>query len=87
MNSVSADTLTQILTCMAILLGLVVVGVVVVQRFRGRSAGGGPATSELLTKFQEMHRAGEIDEKEYRTIKSVLGSELQRDVKQGKHKA
>lgn len=87
MNSVSSETLIQILTWVAVLAGLIVVGMVLVQRFRGRSAGGGQPASELLTKFQEMHREGDISETEYRTIKSVLGDQLQRDVKRDKNKA
>ena len=40
----------------------------------------------MLTKFQEMRQEGDISETEYRTIKSVLGEQLQRDVKDGKSK-
>ena len=87
MNLVSAETLIQVLFWVAVLAGLIVVGVVLVQRFRGSSAGGGQPASELLTKFQEMHREGDISETEYRTIKSVLGDQLQRDVKGGKNQA
>ncbi len=87
MNSISVETLIQMLTWLAVLAGLIVVGFAVVQRFRGSTAGGGQRTSEMLTKFHEMHREGDISEKEYRTIKSVLGDELQRDVKRDNSKA
>ncbi|MDX1944588.1 MAG: hypothetical protein SFU86_04205 [Pirellulaceae bacterium] len=86
MNSISADTLLQLFTGLAILAGMIVVGVAVVQRFRGGAAGGTHPTSEMLSKFHEMHREGDISEKEYRTIKSVLGDKLQRDGKREQRK-
>lgn len=82
----SAATLVQLLISVAVLAGLVVVGWLVVQRFRGSTADEGRPESEMLTKFQEMRHEGDISETEYRTIKSVLGEQLQRNVKDGKNK-
>jgi hypothetical protein len=82
----SSATLVQMLVSLGILAGLIAVGVLVVQRFRGSSAGEGRPEGELLSKFKEMRHEGDISEKEYRTIKAVLGDQLQRDVKDGKNK-
>jgi hypothetical protein len=82
----SAATLVQLLISGGILAGLIVVGWLVVQRFRGGAADVGRSEREMLTKFQEMRHEGDISEAEYRTIKSVLGEELQRNVKDGKNK-
>lgn len=79
-------TLVQMLISLGILAGLIVVGFLVVQRFRGGAANEGRPESELLTKFQEMRHEGDISEQEYRTIKAVLGKDLRRGVKDGKTK-
>jgi hypothetical protein len=82
----SHETLIQLGIGLGLLVGLVVVGVLVVQRFRGGTADDGVGSSDLLSKFQEMRHEGDISETEYRTIKSVLGQQLKRDVKDGKNK-
>jgi hypothetical protein len=86
MNTLSPETLTQVVLWLAVLAGLTVVGAWVVQRFRGGAAGTGGREADLLAKFQEMHREGDINEAEYRTIKSVLGEQIQRNVKRAKDK-
>jgi uncharacterized membrane protein len=87
MGQLSADTLSQLLIGAAILLGLIVGGVLLVQRFRGSASDKGGSTSEVLSSFQEMRQRGDISDADYRRIKSVLGGQLQGDVKRGKDKA
>ncbi len=82
----TSATLVQMLISLGVLAGLLAAGVLLVQRFRGSSADGGRSEGELLSKFKEMEHQGDISDKEYRTIKAVLGEQLQRDVKDGKNK-
>lgn len=82
----SPATASQLAIWISVLFALIVVAWIVVQRFRGGAASEGQVASDMLTKFQEMRQEGDISEKEYRTIKSVLGEQLQRDVKDGKNK-
>jgi len=82
----SPATAVQLAIWGSVLFGLIVVAWLVVQRFRGGAANEGRPESEMLTKFQEMRQEGDISEAEYRTIKSVLGEQLQRNVKDGKNK-
>ena len=84
MHQVSADTIAQVMLAMAMLLGLVIVGVLVVQRFRGSAVRSGSSTSELISNFQEMHSRGDITDADYRKIKSVLGDQLHGELKDGK---
>jgi uncharacterized membrane protein len=72
----TADTLVQVTIGLSMLIGLVIVGMLIVQRFRGGTAGKGPSTNELLTNFQEMRSRGDITDADYRRIKSVLGAQL-----------
>ena len=77
----SVDTLAQLLLGMGILVGLVIV-----QRFRGGDAQKGPTAKELFSNFQEMRSRGDITDADYRKIKSVLGAELHGELKDGKDK-
>lgn len=86
MKTVPLDILAQILLWTAVLVGLVVVAVVFLRRLRGQSANDRQGDASLLSKFQEMQQEGDISDTEYRTIKSVLGAKLQREVKDGKPK-
>ena len=86
MHHVSAETLVQAILGMAVLIGLVIVGVLIVQSFRGGAAGKGPSANDLLANFQEMRSRGDIDDADYRKIKSVLGAELHRELKDDKDK-
>ena len=64
-----------------ILLMLLVVAYYIVQRFRDNTGKDTPKSSEYLTNFREMHQEGDISEKEFRTIKTVLGVKLQDELK------
>lgn len=83
MGQLSLETWVQLCVWGAILLGLVVLGVLVVQRFRGGAAEAGERPAELLTNFQEMRERGDISDADYRRIKSVLGDKIQDDAKGG----
>jgi uncharacterized membrane protein len=82
----SVDTMAQLMLGMGLLIGLVVVGLVIVQRFRGGAAQKGTTAGELISNFQEMRSRGDITDADYRKIKSVLGAELHSELKDGKDK-
>jgi uncharacterized membrane protein len=86
MPQASAETLVQVMLWMTVLIGLVIIGVLVVQRFRGGAADKGTSANELITNFQEMRSRGVISDADYRKIKSVLGAELQSELKDDKDK-
>ena len=85
-TKMSWATTVQLAIWLPVLFGLILVGWIVVQKFRGSATGEERTDSNMLTKFQEMKQEGDISEAEYRTIKSVLGGKLQRDAKEGKDK-
>jgi len=86
MHHVSNETLIQAILALGVLIGLVVVGVLVVQIFRGGAAGNGPSANELLANFQEMRSRGDIDDADFRKIRSVLGADLHQELKDDKDK-
>ena len=68
------------------LIALVIMGAVIVQRFRGGAADKALDANELITNFQEMHSRGDITDADYRKIKSVLGAKLHSELKDDKDK-
>ena len=87
MRTMSADTLAQLITGLGLLLGLLIVAVLLVQRFRGSAAEKGSMAKELVSNFQEMRARGDITDADYRRIQSVLGDSLHSELKDGKNKA
>jgi hypothetical protein len=88
----SAETLAQLITGLGVLLGLLIVAVLLVQRFRGGAAEKGAMAKELVSNFEEMRSRGDITDADYRRIQSVLGDKLHRELidselKDGKNKA
>ena len=86
MHKMSAETVGQLFTGLGLLLGLLIVAVLIVQRFRGGAAEKGTTAGELISNFQEMRSRGDITDADYRKIKSVLGAELHSELKDGKDK-
>ena len=87
MNQLSLDTLVSLLLWLVVLFGMITAGWLVVRRFRDSNADD-QRTPELgLTKLQEMAERGDISDKEYRTIKAVLGARLRQGIKDDKRKA
>jgi hypothetical protein len=66
----------RIVLWVAVLLIMMAVGYYVVRRFRDRIDDDRQTASDLLTNFREMQHGGDISEKEFRTIKTVLEQEL-----------
>ena len=70
-------TEAQAVLYVAALLILMTIGYYIVLRFRDRTDEDQLTTSELLTNFREIHQQGDINDTEYRTIKTTLGAKLQ----------
>jgi len=87
MRTMSAETLAQLITGLGLLLGLLIVAVLFVQKFRGSTAEKGSMAKELAANFQEMRSRGDITDADYRRIQSVLGDTLHSELKDGKNKA
>ena len=66
----------QAVMSVAVLLILIAIGFYLVRRFAYRADEDQPDTHEHLTNFREMHHQGDIDETEFRNIKTVLGAKL-----------
>ena len=65
----------------AVLFLLVALGGFIVGIFRDRADDDRLSANDLLTNFRELHHQGDINDAEFRTIKTVLGEELQQELK------
>ena len=71
----------QLVVWTAVLAILCAIGFYIVRRFRD-GAEDTETTSTLLTKFQESQRRGELNEVEFRTIKTIVAARMQAEIKQ-----
>ncbi len=70
----------QLVVSLAILLILSIIGFYLVRRFRD-STEEIETSSALLTKFEESRHRGELNETEFRTIKTILAERMQAELK------
>jgi hypothetical protein len=66
---------------LALLATAVAVLVLLVNKLRGGAEEDHLKTSEMLTKFRELHAAGVLSDEEFRTIKAKLMAQLQHELK------
>jgi uncharacterized membrane protein len=71
----------QAVLLFAAVLALVGLVVLVASKLRGGAEQDQPISSELLTKFRELHAKGVLSDEEYRTIKTKLATQLQQELK------
>ena len=64
------------------LLILMAMGCYIVLRFRDRTDEDQLKANELLTNFREIHQQGDINDTEYRSIKTTLGEQLEEELDQ-----
>ena len=72
--------LAKVSLLFAVIFGLVAIGIYILRRYRVRSDKDVLTASELLTKFRELHARGELNDAEFRTIKTKLATQLQEEL-------
>ncbi len=71
----------QLVVWLALLAALIAVVVYVIGKLRAEPVQQEPIASELISKFRELHSKGELDDAEFRTIKTTLAEQLQEELK------
>ncbi|MDZ4657619.1 MAG: hypothetical protein SH868_08575 [Bythopirellula sp.] len=84
MNSMNEElqSLTQAALLFAAVFVLTAIGIAIVRRFRGGRADDMAESSEMMTKFRELHDEGGLSDEEFRTIKSKLARNLRAELKE-----
>jgi len=72
--------LAQLIIWLTVLAILTAIGIYIVRRFRGEIEDN-ETSSTLLTKFRDSRYRGELDDSEFRTIKTILAERMQAEVK------
>jgi len=65
----------------AVLATLIAVAAYVVGKTRPEPSQKEPQASQLLSKFRELHSRGDLSDAEYRTIKTTLAAQFQKELK------
>jgi hypothetical protein len=65
----------------AVILALPALAITALRRWRGSALEAQLGSSELLTKFREMHCRGGLSDDEYRTIKTKLARQIEAELK------
>jgi hypothetical protein len=77
-----SSPLASVVFLLALTGALIAIGIFIVSKVRADMNGGEPDASEHLTDFRELFDRGELDEKEYKTIKATLTTRLQKELKE-----
>ena len=72
----------QILLWGAALVALLAVGLLILRKTRPSPEKKESTTSQMLSKFRELHTAGQLSDAEYRTIKTALSARLSDELKE-----
>jgi hypothetical protein len=71
----------QLIVWFAIVAVTIAIAAYVLSRIRAKTLQREPLASELLSKFKEMHSRGVLTDKEFRTIKIALSTQLEKELK------
>jgi hypothetical protein len=71
----------------AAIFALLALAVVVLRRFRGGAVDDQPSAHELLAKFRDLHDRGGLSDDEYRTIKTKLATQVERELSSSDEKS
>jgi hypothetical protein len=87
MKQLSPETFTQLIIWSAALCGLISIAALFLGKLRGSAQRSEDSAGKLLSNLQDLRQEGDISDAEYRTIKAVLGAQLQQRVKDDPDKA
>ncbi len=67
----------------AILAVMIAVAFYFIRKIRPKTVQNEPGASEMLSKFRDLHSEGELSDEEFRTIKTTLAVQLQKELNDG----
>ena len=74
------ESLSHAALLFAAIFVITAIGLAVVRRYRGGAADDRSFSSEMMSKFRELHAEGGLSDEEFRTIKTKLASELKAEL-------
>ena len=70
----------RLIVSFALLAIMIAIAAYVISKIRVKTVQREPRASELLSKFREMHSRGVLTDAEFRTIKTALAEQLQKEL-------
>jgi uncharacterized membrane protein len=74
------ESLVQAALLFAGIIALTAAYVVIARRYRGRMTDDRGDSSEMMSKFRELHEQGGLSDEEFRTIKTKLAGRLKAEL-------
>ena len=74
------ETLSHAALLFAAIFVITAIGIAAVRKYRGGAADDRLYSSEMMSKFRELHAEGGLSDEEFRTIKTKLASELKTEL-------
>jgi len=72
--------MTEATLLFAAMFALTALGMAVARKYRDRKVEDMSETSDMITKFRELHAEGGLSDEEFRTIKMKLADELRTEL-------
>lgn len=74
------QSLTQAALLFAAVFVLTAIGIVIVRKFRDTDSDDTAESSEMMTRFRDLHEQGGLSDEEFRNIKGKLATKLRADL-------
>jgi hypothetical protein len=81
MSAAFGHALLRAALWLAVIVALSALAVFALRKWRGGALEAQLSSSELLTKFRELHGRGGLSDDEYRTIKTKLATQIEAELK------
>lgn len=78
--SAELESLTQAALLFAAVFVLVALGLAIVRKFRNVKGDGVAQSSDLMSRFRDLHDQGGLSDEEFRTIKAKLAAKLKTEL-------
>ncbi|TWU21882.1 hypothetical protein [Bythopirellula polymerisocia] len=74
------QSLTEAALLLAAIFAVVAFGIIIVRRFRDGKADDVQESSQLMSKFRDLHDEGGLSDEEFRNIKTKLATKLKAEL-------
>ncbi len=86
-NEFFANSIVAAMVWSMIATMFLVIAIVILRSFQGRTGNDLPESSNSLTNFKEMHAQGELSDEEYRTIKTAVSGRVRNEINSSNEKS
>ena len=74
------NSVIELLLWLGLLSALLAAGIFTIGKIRSKAIQQEPFSAEIMAKFREAHSRGDLDDEEFRTIKSTVTRRFQTEI-------